>query len=189
MRLNKLTGLICLSAITAGCAVQSAPPSQHLNRYYASERAVSRANVFCIEMKEISTLPMEQRISLCKEKYNPNGEYTNRCVSHYLNYRIPLLSAEKNASGIFKYPGLQAALNAPANTYLTKYSLHQDDPKTGINLASEIFIDVRPACVLRERPKLLPPEVKSFSELSPEEREQWKPFDHKTTFTNLDLTP
>jgi hypothetical protein len=140
-------------------------------------------------MKEISNLPMEQRISLCKERYNQYGEYSNRCVSQYLNYRIPQLAAEKNASGNLKYPGLQAALNAPANTYSTKYSLHQDDPKTGINLASELFIDVRPACVLRERPKLLLPEVKSFSELSPEERAQWQPFDHKSDFTNLDLTP
>jgi hypothetical protein len=189
MRSIELIWRICLLAITAGCKVYSAPPSQHLNRYYDSEKAISRANASCVQMQEISALPLEQRISLCKDRYNQYGEHTNRCVSHYLNYRIPQLAAEKNSSGNLKYPGLQSALNAPNSSYFTKYSIHQDDPKTSVNLASELLIDVRPACVLRERPKQLPPEVKSFSQLSPMEKAQWQPFDHKTSYTNLDLTP
>ena len=177
------------SALLAACTHTPMPPSQHLNRYYESESSIARANAVCEMLPELAGLPPDQRRALCKERYNPQGEYANRCVSHYLNYRVALLAAEKNSGGKVRYPGLSTALNSPANTYLPKYSIHHDDPKTGINLASELHIDVRPACVLRQRPKLLPTDTKAFSALTSVEKMRWKPFDHRTDYSNLDLTP
>lgn len=189
---NQISTNLCLTVtflMIAGCSVTAAPPSQHLVRYESVEILIPRAISNCKQLKELSSLTDRERQELCAARYDRYGEYANRCVSHYLGHRLPVLMAEKDASGRFKYSGLSKALVAEPNSYYPKYSIYLDDPKTSINLASELHIDVRPACVLRERPKFLPVGVKSFSELSSDEKLQWKPFNHGAEYTNIDLTP